>query len=245
MVADADVIVTANESFRRVLGERLRPDDIVVVMNTPEYSELVTSNRIREELGLPAGDRIVLYQGIMNAGRALHELVESARDFPDDVRLVLLGHGVLADSLRRLVSDLGLGERVFLPGSVPQSQLREWTASADLGVLILDPINLSKRLASANKLFEYMAAQIPILTTDLPENRRIVDGCDCGWLIDSWEPAVLAGHIRDALSDPAEMKRRGANGRRWFEERYNWEVESRQVLVALDTIGVATKAATP
>jgi glycosyltransferase involved in cell wall biosynthesis len=242
LAASADVVVTANESFARVLRERLGRDDIVVVMNTPEYSEPVSSNRIREELGLAPGDRIVLYQGMMNAGRALHELVTSAREFADDVKLVLLGHGVLAESLRQLVRELGLEDKVFLPGTVAQAELRQWTASADLGVLILDPINLSKQLASANKLFEYMAAGIPILTTDLPENRRIVDGCDCGWLISTWEPPVLARHIAEILQQPDEMERRGANGRRWFEDRYNWSIESKQVLAALSGLVPAAEA---
>ena len=75
-----------------------------------------------------------------------------------------------------------------MPGVVPQAELHNWTASADLGVLILEPINLSKRLALANKIFEYMAARVPILATNLPENRRILDSCKCGWLTERWEP---------------------------------------------------------
>jgi glycosyltransferase involved in cell wall biosynthesis len=147
---------------------------------------------------------------------------------------VMLGRGPLEASLRTNVRVSGLDNRVFLPGVVPQGELHDWTSSADLGVLILDPINLSKRLALGNKIFEYMAAGVPILTTDLPENRRIIDQCDCGWLVGSWEPPVLAEHITRILDDPQEMRRRGANGRRWFEERYNWEYESRRLLAHLD-----------
>lgn len=230
LVEDADLVITANESYAAVLRDRLGRDDVGVVLNCPEPVALRHSDRIRHELGLAASDRIVLYQGMMNAGRGLPELIASARHFPAGVRLVLLGDGMLEASLRRLAEDPALRGRVLFGGLVPQAELHEWTSSADLGVLILDPINLSKRLALANKIFEYMAAGIPILTTDLPENRRIIDQCECGWLIADRDPGVLAENVARVLEDPDEMRRRGTNGRRWFEHRYNFAEESKRLL---------------
>jgi glycosyltransferase involved in cell wall biosynthesis len=236
LALQADAVVTVNESCAEVLGERLGCARVGVVLNCPERTALRRSDRLRSQLGLAESDRIVLYQGLMNAGRGLHELVASARHFSDGVRLVMLGEGMLAPSLRGAARVAGLEERVFFPGFVPQAELHEWTASADLGVLILDPINLSKRLALANKIFEYMAAGIPILATDLPENRRIIEQCDCGWLITRWTPRLLAEKIADVLAQPDEMRRRGDNGRRWFEERYNWEVESGRLVSVVENL---------
>lgn len=230
LAAGADAILTVNESCAGVLSKRLRRPQVGVVLNCPERTALRFSDRIRRELELDGDDRIVLYQGNMNAGRGLHELVASAVAFPPGVRLLMLGDGMLKPSLLRAVGDAGLEDRVFMRDPVPHAELPEWTASADLGVLILDPINLSKRLALANKVFEYMAAGIPMLATDLPENRRIVEQCDCGWLISGTAPSAIAAKIADILASPEEMKRRGANGRRWFEQRYNWGVESEHVL---------------
>ncbi len=234
MAREVDLLITANESYAGVLRKRFGREDIHVVLNCPELTRLDRSDRIRDEFGLAPSDRVVLYQGMMNAGRGLPQLVASARDLPEDARVVLLGHGTLAGPLRSTVESEGLQDRVFMAGPIPQRELHEWTASADLGVLILDPVNLSKRLALANKIFEYMGAGIPILATDLPENRRILDRCNCGWLVPDWDPAALAGHIARILANPEEMRRRGANGRRWFEERFNWGEESKNLLAALD-----------
>jgi glycosyltransferase involved in cell wall biosynthesis len=55
-------------------------------------------------------------------------------------------------------------------------------------------------------------------------------------LISAWSPPVLAQHIARILAEPEEMRRRGLNGRRWFEERYNWDVEGRRLLDAVDGI---------
>lgn len=226
----ADAVVTANESFAEVLSSRLGRSDVGVILNCPERRPLERSNRLRKELGLGDEQQIVLYQGMMNPGRGLSELVESARYLQSDVRLVLLGGGMLLPSLRQRAKELNLEDRVLFPGPVAQAELHQWTESSDLGVLVLDPINLSKRLALANKIFEYMGAGVPILATDLPENRRILDRCDCGWLISDWSPPSLAAHIMRLLAQPDERRRRAANGRRWVEERYNWEVESAKVI---------------
>ena len=236
LVQDVDVLITTNESFAAVLRKRFHRDDVGVVLNCPPRTELQASDRIRRELGLAATDRVVLYQGMMNQGRGLAELVMSAAHLPDGVRLVMVGDGPLKAALLRMVHDAGLEEKVLMPGVVPQAELHDWTASADLGVLILEPINLSKRLALANKIFEYMAAGVPILATNLPENRRILDSCKCGWLTERWEPMVLAGYLSRILGDQEEMRRRGANGRRCFEQRYNWECESRRLIAHLDAV---------
>jgi glycosyltransferase involved in cell wall biosynthesis len=235
------VIITTNQSHAEVLAKRLGRADIGVVLNTPVMSDLRPSARIRSELGLAPADRIVLYQGSMNPGRGLQELVASAQHLPDGVRVVMLGPGMLEASLRNAAQDGGLEGRVFFLAAVPQPELHEWTSSADLGVLILEPINLSKRLALANKIFEYMAAGIPILATDLPENRRIIERCDCGWLVTSWTPPVLAEHIARIFTQPDEMKRRGANGRHWFETRYNWEIESVQAVAMIERLITPTE----
>jgi hypothetical protein len=130
LVEDVDVLITANESYAAVLRERFGRDDVGVVLNCPELTELQASDRIRREIGLAPTDRIVLYQGMMNAGRALPELIMSARHFPDGVRLVMLGHGTLEGSLRTTVHAAGLENRVFLRGVVPQAELHQWPTSA-------------------------------------------------------------------------------------------------------------------
>jgi len=236
MAARADAIVTASESYVEVLSRRFHGASVSVVLNTPALSPPMTSDRIQRELGLTDDTRTVLYQGIMNAGRGLHQLVESAAYLSGAVRLVMIGDGMLLPSLRRLVADHDLDQRVSFVGLVPQAELHEWTSSSDIGVLILEPINLSKRLASANKIFEYMAAGVPILATDLPENRRVISACDCGWLISEDTPEEIAAAISRILADPEEMKRRGRNGRQWAERRYNWGVESQSVVDVIERL---------
>jgi glycosyltransferase involved in cell wall biosynthesis len=235
LMRDVDAIVTTNESYRDVLRRRLGRDPIVV-HNCPEAPPVTASDWIRGALGLPSSDKVVLYQGIMNPGRGLEALVESARWYPAGVRLVLLGQGVLEQALRGQIAKCGLEDRVFMPGLVSQAELPQWTASADLGVLVLDPINHSKRLSLANKIFEYMGAAVPILATDLPENRRIIERCESGWLLRESSPEGIGAEVARILADPPEMERRGRNGRRCVEARYNWGVESQRLLSAVEPL---------
>ena len=75
-------------------------------------------------------------------------------------------------------------------------------------------------------------------------NRRIIERCDCGWLVTSWTPPALAEHIARIFAQPEEMKRRGENGRRWFETRYNWEIESAQAVAMVERVITPTEVVT-
>jgi len=228
-----DLFVTTNESyagwFRATYGER----EILVVMNCPPRTDAEPVATFRRELGLAPDDRIVLYQGVLGPGRGLTSLVRSAAGYDDGIRLVMVGRGPLESRLRLFGSAKDLEDRVVFTGMVPYDDLQPMTAAADLGVLILDPMNRSKELASANKIFEYMAAGIPVLATDFPENRRILDDADAGYLVTERDSSGIARAVNGIFADPDEMARRGENGRRAHRDRYNWEREEGRLLASI------------
>ncbi len=235
LIREVDLFVTTNESYASYFRSTYGREQVDVIRNCPETVKSVPSrNRIRDALGLSPGDRVVLYQGMMNSGRGLSQLVLSAEHLDERMRIILLGDGPLRETLLTLVRDRNLSERVRFLDAVPQEHLVAWTAGGDLGMLVLEAINESKRLASANKLFEYMAAGIPMLVSDLPENRRVVDECDSGFLLPDTSPEAIAASIMAVFQDPDEMRRRGENGRRAHLQRYNWEVEKVRLLALLE-----------
>jgi glycosyltransferase involved in cell wall biosynthesis len=228
-----DLFLTTNESYAEWFRKEYGVEDVRVVMNCPALTETTPDERLRTELGLSPEDRLVLYQGVLGPGRGLTSLVRSAALYDDGIRLVIVGRGPHESKLRLSATSEDLRGRVFFTGMVPYDELPPLTAEADLGVLILDPVNRSKELASANKIFEYMAAGIPVLATDFPENRRILDGSDAGWLVSGRDAPSIARAVNGIFAEPDEMRRRGENGRRAHRERYNWEREEETLLTAL------------
>src|SRR5207253_10288792 len=83
---------------------------------------------------------------------------------------------------------------------VPLSELLANTAEADVGVTLLQDTCENHRLALPNKLFEYIAAGVPVVASALPESERLIDSYGVGWCVTPEDPAALASALRRALS---------------------------------------------
>jgi glycosyltransferase involved in cell wall biosynthesis len=90
--------------------------------------------------------------------------------------------------------------------------------------------------AGPNKLFEYMAAGLPVIASDFPAWRPIVEGNDCGLCVDPADPAAIARAILYLAENPGRRAEMGANGRRAVMERYNWEAEGRRLIAAYERL---------
>jgi len=123
----------------------------------------------------------------------------------------------------------GLEAQVEMLGWVQFAQVPAQLATADLALAVLQPIE-RYRAALPVKLFEYMACGLPVIISDFPANRAVVAGADCGLLVEPSDVDAVAAAMARLLDDPAEARRLGANGRRAFEERYNWQALERKLL---------------
>jgi glycosyltransferase involved in cell wall biosynthesis len=115
---------------------------------------------------------------------------------------------------------------------VPPDQVIDYAASADIGVSPIVPSCLNYRYSLPNKLFQYMAAGIPVVASDFPQVREIVESAGCGVLVDATRPRAIAEAIEHIGSDPVEAKAMGARGRAAVEARYHWEAAGRTLLEA-------------
>ena len=80
------------------------------------------------------------------------------------------------------------------------------------------------------KMFEYMSAGIPVIASNFPLWKEIVEGAECGICVDSLNPEEIAKAIQFIVEHPAEAEQMGKNGRRAVEERYNWGIEEKKLL---------------
>lgn len=115
---------------------------------------------------------IVLYQGILNEGRGLEEMI-GAMEQLEGVQLWLVGHGDLSEALRRQATHLAQAGKVIFYGFMPPEQLWAFTAKADIGINLLADRGLSYRYSLANKAFDYIQAGLPSIQMDFPEYRRL------------------------------------------------------------------------
>lgn len=204
-VPRTDAVLAVNTSIAGRMAAAYGIAEPVLVHNLPVRRAVARTDALRARLGIAASQPIVLYQGLVRDGRGLEVLVEAMREVPG-AALVVIGDGPAKEALRRLAAE-ALGRRAhFLPHTNPD-ELLALTASADLGVHVPEPVTLSVRLALPNKLFEYLNAGLPVVVSDLPEMRRVVEGFGVGLVVPPGERAALAEALRRGLADEAARAR--------------------------------------
>ena len=161
--------------------------------------------------------------------------------------LVLLGAGQDRERLAQLAAEPRFGGRVHLLDPVPPSDLLPWVASADVGAMPMPPRNLNLYLSSPNKLFECLAAGVPVVVSDFPVVRRIVIDDPDGPLGRTCAP-TSASDVARALheiidletSAKADLRRRCAMAAR---ARWNWEAQAAPLIEAYGRLPRRPRAA--
>lgn len=171
----------------------------------------------------PTRDRFC-YVGSISAIRGVRELVQACALLRTPARLALAGSfgepGLEAD-----VRGHPGWSRVDALGHLDRSGVAGLMSRAFAGLVTLLP-TASYREALPVKMFEYMAAGIPVIASDFPLWREIVEGAGCGLCVDPCDPRAIADAIDHLASHPRQAREMGANGRRAVLARYNWEHEA-------------------
>jgi glycosyltransferase involved in cell wall biosynthesis len=224
LIGRCDAVITVSDGIAERLqaryGLKERP---TVVRNVPDLPSPGEAPDLREQMGIGSAP-LVLHQGAVAEGRGGGNLVRAVARL-DSAHLLFLGAGgAFADGLRELGGEEGLDGRLHFHPPVQLTELLSYTAQADVGVSLLEDTCENHRLALPNKLFEYLAADLPVVVSDLPEMRRLVTERGVGWVTDSGDPEDIARVLTEALAarDDAglhERVRAAAAELNWPHER--------------------------
>lgn len=178
---------------------------------------------------------ILIYQGAVNEGRGLEEMLAAMPLLPDH-SLLIIGSGDRIDQLKGIAEQEKLDGQVYFTGRLPMEQLSWYTNQATIGLSLEQDLGLNYRLALPNKLFDYMQAGLPVLASDLPVMGKLVKKHNIGVTITDFEPESIARKVQDMTSDSEHLKL-------WREsalktaDKYLWESQE-SVLINLCTEAV-------
>jgi glycosyltransferase involved in cell wall biosynthesis len=242
----ADRVLTVNEAYAGLLAAQLGVPRPAVVLNVPSRWDPPEPppDLIRATIRIPPETAVVLYQGGLMTGRGIEESMDAILEVPGAV-LCLLGFGALRNPLIERAAAAPYAGRVFVLDAVPPEDLLAWTASADVSVMAIQPTTLNHRYTTPQKLFESLAAGVPVVAADLAGMAEIVLAADAGLLCDPTSPASIAAAIRELLAaPPAERSARRTRILAVARERYAWEVEARKLLALYaELVGVPAPVA--
>ena len=189
---------------------------------------------LREMLNIPTEEKILLYQGGIQAGRGLEKLIHAAPLFKEGV-LVLIGDGRIKPDLEKMVDEMKLHDKVkFLP-KVPVEELPKYTRNAYLGFQVLNNTNFNHYSASSNKLFEYIMSGVPVVACSFPEIKKVVEKENVGVCVDSHDYKSIAEGVNYLLENPDVRERMSANCSK-AKEIYNWDEEKKNFLAVYEAI---------
>lgn len=219
-----DAIVTVTDK----IAGRFPREKTWLVQNFPMLEEFV------QQGGDHSGEKeeAIAFIGDISMIRGVKETVEALALLPQGspVRLKLAGRFVPPELEQEFAAMPGW-ERVDYLGWLSRDQVRQLLARVRCGIVPYQAVpNYTD--AQPNKLFEYMAAGLPVIASDFPRWREFVAGANCGVLIPPENGAAIAEAIQSLWDEPEAARAMGERGRRVVEERCHWEAEA-NALIAL------------
>lgn len=218
------ILAVVEESAARLVQLGVAPNRIALVSNTPSRSRAEGSERTYRSLG-PADALEVVYLGLMELARGVGELLEAVALLVEKgtrVRVTLIGDGRDRARFEQQAHTLGLhGVHARFLGMVPNAEALVMVAEADVGV-VPHRADEAWNTTIPNKLFDYMAAGLPVVSSDAVPCRRIVETTGAGIVYPSGNAAALARAL-EALKDPDQRRRCGSAGREAIRRTLHWE----------------------
>lgn len=204
-------------------ARRFPPARTTLVRNYPIVDELLADD------ALPYAERppLAVYVGSITRVRGVGEMMEAVQRLPEELGAELVLGGPFHPA--NLEGEVRGAPGVRVAGYLSRPEVAYWLGQARVGLVVLYPVR--KYVESyPTKLFEYMAAGVPVIASDFPVWREIVDEAGCGITVDPHDVDALAGAMRWLFDHPDEAAAMGQRGRDAVRQRFSWAREAEELL---------------
>lgn len=226
-------VIATSPPTAQEIQEHYHVPAVTLVRNVPVYQSVPKSERLRQHLGLSPNVRIALYQGYLQPDRGLDRLVLAAEFLEPDIVIVMMGKAVPATraQLEALITSKGVTDRVKILPPVPYTELLDWTASADIGLVIL-PMDFSSAVRNMlpNKFFEFLMAGLPVLASPISAVADLIKTYNVGRIVSSLDPADVGAAINAILADQVALAHMSRNALEAAQCEFYWAKESQQLI---------------
>ena len=188
LVPRLSYFMTVNEGLAEVYHHRygIKP---IAIRNVPILKEPIIQK---------PEQKILIYQGALNVGRGIELMIETMPLLPD-WKLWIVGAGDIENELKSLVQKSGLQHQVKFWGKIPFEQLHQITSQATIGLSLEEDLGENYRLATPNKVFDYLQAELPVIVSDLPLMKQIVEDWKVGEVMTVRTSETLASLVQQVF----------------------------------------------
>jgi len=196
--------------------------NVTLIPNGSDTNTFTPANtiQIRKELGW-TDKFILLYAGAHGMSNDLPVILQAAKliEKHDDIKMVFIGDGKEKSNLIALAESLRLSNVEFL-NPIPKNKIVEYLQASDVCIAILKPIELYKT-TYPNKVFDYMAAEKPIILAIDGVIREVVESADCGIFCEPGKPHAIANAVLEMYSNRNGLAKIGKRGKVYLEQNFN------------------------
>lgn len=178
----ANLVLVTGKMDDEFLKSEYHLINTLVLRNLPLFKKSDSPVDFYSKFQIDKNKKILLYQGVVVHGRGLKMIFEVLRK-SDDYVLIILGDGEHLKYYQNLSKSLSIENKVFFAGKISQNELLNYTSSAFIGLSLIENLSLSYYYALPNKLFEYIMAEIPVLVTNLPQMKQLVEEYKVGLVV--------------------------------------------------------------
>lgn len=226
LIAKVKAIITVNESIAQILVKRYHKPTVAIY----NYTDVSQKTILTKSAIVKSTDKkIILYIGALQPGRGLDKIIESAQYLDDSVQILLIGYGPEREKLDQEIEKRKLRKKIKLLPALPYDQIINIIKKAHLGLCLIENVSLSYYFSTPNKLFQYIAAEVPILASNFPEQAKVVLENKIGEVVDPADVQQIAQKISLMLRPGKQsLYRRHLKG--LAQKKYNWRQEAEKLL---------------
>lgn len=208
-----------------LIQKRFPPHKTILVQNFPILGELALIEAKNYANRSPS----FAYIGGITAIRGISEMMKALEYIEDPQIKLILGGKFSPENLYEEVKSYKGWEKVQYEGFVDREKVAQILGETKAGLVVLHP-TLNYIDSYPIKLFEYMSAGIPVIASDFPLWRQIIEDAQCGLLVNPLCPKEIAEAMKWILEHPNEAEKMGQNGLKAVQNTYNWEREKKKLL---------------
>jgi glycosyltransferase involved in cell wall biosynthesis len=220
----ADAVITVSKSIAGYMEKKYNIDKPHLIMNAPKKNKAPEEIQysLRKELNLNDNQKLLLYSGGITFSRGLDRVIESLAEM-EELFFVMMGYGQegFKNYLKAVAVNHGVSNRMAFYGPVPSEKVTAWTASADLGIAPIENVCLSYYYCAPNKIFEYIQGGLPVVASNFPDLKNIVEKNNIGLTCDISDPKEIAKAVDRVFNKYTTY----LNNVEKIKNRYCWENE--------------------
>jgi len=204
-------------------------------VNTALIKRLPKNESLCTEFGLQ-GKVIFGYAGNIGSAQGINIITDAAKLllFRKDIVFLIVGDGIKVPNLDKEIRENHLDNVVFVP-PVPKEDVKQFLSIFDYAIIPLLPNELFT-ITIPSKLYECMAAEIPVLLCVNGEARRILEEADAGYFVEPGNAAMLAEKVIEAADNKEDARRLGANGRAYVKKHFDTDLVIADLVEKMSTL---------